>query len=102
MSEFVNRFETENEKSTGVTVKESMGYFPQPHCDKSCVKDSMGYQPQPPTSNKLIEVKHGESYCPQPPRDKPYQRGPAVDISIQFSRSVFDKDAQLRARNEFR
>ena len=99
MSDFVNRFETENSRPIGPSVKDSMGYFPQPQADKSCVKDSVGYLPQPP--REKVTTKDSTGYWPHPPKNKPYLRGPAVDISVHFSRSVLDKDGQQRIKNEF-
>ena len=99
MSDFVNRYETENLKPAEPSVKDSMGYFPQPQPGKSCVKDSVGYLRQPPADNKDVT-----GYCPHPPKNKAYQRGPAVDISVHFSRSVtgMDKDTKQKLINEFR
>ena len=96
MSEFVNRFESENAKLPGTSVKDSMGYFPLSHPMKQSIKDSTYYS----SCSNGNKVKDSTMYYPQPPREKP-ANGPGIDISIHFTKST-EKDAQLRARNEFR
>ena len=46
-------------------------------------------------------MKNLVKYYPQPPQEKSTQSRSGIDISIRFTKST-DRDAQLRARNEFR
>ena len=97
MSEFVNRFESENSKPVPPNGRfESEGMKPVP----ASVKDSMGYIPQPPPDKPSVKDQMG--HFPQPPRSKLCTQVLGLGISIHIGKGVMDKYTQLRARNDFR
>ena len=78
MSDFVNRYESDNMRREKASVRDCMGYFPLRYERTEIQRDAV-------------------ARCPQPPKDEGSPRR-SFDIDIHISRGVRNPDA----RNDFR